>query len=359
MAELQVCPKPERSCMPARAPSPRRLGFTLIELLVVIAIIAILIGLLLPAIQKVRESGARVQCQNNLKQLAVAVHSYHDANGFFPPVRIAGNDGWATWIVLVLPYIEQQGVYSLWDIRLKYAAQSQSARQAQIKTLYCPSRREPNGLSMAETFDSADNATPPPWNSSGSQYRFSTANNPAGSLTDYAACVGDFRGATNNLSGAWFSNTASGVMIIGNEASTPAQGAATNATPIPTFRGLVDMASVSDGTSNTFLIGEKHVPLGAFGRLKAGDGPAFSGAWTSYAGRCAGLEDPLAQGPEDLLPSTSGDAFWARKFGSWHPGLCNFAFTDGSVRPIRNTIDTTTLRWLASRADGNVVPPTD
>lgn len=112
------------------------------------------------------------------------------------------------------------------------------------------------------------------------------------------------------------------------------------------------MSSVTDGTSNTFLIDEKHVPQGAFGRLKAGDGPAFSGAWTSYCGRVAGLEDPLAQGPNDLLCSTSGDGFWARKFGSWHTGVCQFAFTDGSVRPIRNAIDTTSLRWLAGQPVG-------
>jgi prepilin-type N-terminal cleavage/methylation domain-containing protein/prepilin-type processing-associated H-X9-DG protein len=337
-----------------RLPRRGRSAFTLIELLVVIAIIAILIGLLLPAVQKVREAAARAQCQNNLKQLAVAVHSYHDVHGFFPPVRIAGGDGWGTWCVLVLPYIEQQNVYTLWDVRLKYAAQSPAARQAQVKTFYCPSRRGPDGLSTAEAFDAADGAAPPPWDSSGTQYRFSAANNPAGSLTDYAGNVGDFRGANNNTAGAWFNNTSNGVLIIGRVASTPAQGSATDATPIPTFKGYVTMAGVTDGTSNTFLVGEKHVPQGAFGRLLAGDGPAFSGAWTSYSGRIAGIEDPLAQGPTDLLRSTSGDAFWARKFGSWHTGVCQFAFADGSVRVVRNSTDTTTLRWLAGRADGNV-----
>jgi prepilin-type N-terminal cleavage/methylation domain-containing protein len=165
--------------MSLRAP-PRR-GFSLIELLVVIAIVSVLIGLLLPAVQKVREAASRIQCANNLKQIGLAMHHYHLTHGTLPSFSRPGADA-TTWAVLLLPYLEQEDLFRQWDLSRSYYLQTPVARLTPVKVYFCPTRRAPGSAPEASV--------------SGDQPGFQDDGLPAagpnvpGALGDYAACVG-------------------------------------------------------------------------------------------------------------------------------------------------------------------------
>jgi prepilin-type N-terminal cleavage/methylation domain-containing protein/prepilin-type processing-associated H-X9-DG protein len=318
-------------CLPARR---CRTGFTLIELLVVIAIIAVLIGLLLPAVQKIREAANRMSCQNNLKQLGLAVHNFHDTNGTLPPDRIVNQ--WATWAVHLLPYIEQDNVYKLWNVQRRYNEQPNPPPAAtdpcgrNIKTYFCPSRRSPSTLSVN------DRPSAP-----------TLAHRPGG-LTDYATC-----GGHNGSTGALMIGTARGVRangttITGSFADSP------TGTRVLSWRSQTTLASITDGTSNTFLIGEKHIrPRSREGRNE--DRSVFNGSNANNYRRLAGRQPngnlrPLVQDPLDQLGPLVNS-----RFGSNHPGVVQFVFCDGSVKAVKKTTDLTTLTRLAVRNDGQVI----
>src|SRR5262249_36287926 len=166
-----------------RLPSrPVRWGFTLIELLVVIAIIGVLIALLLPAVQKVREAANRMKCANNLKQIGLAVHNYHDAYQCFPASYI--RQDWATWAVLILPYLEQEHYYKLCDAPLPSYDQANFGNAAHttrqnVAVYFCPSRRAPGDFSV-------DNGT----TDKDVPSAYTTLPHRPGGLGDYAACHG-------------------------------------------------------------------------------------------------------------------------------------------------------------------------
>jgi prepilin-type N-terminal cleavage/methylation domain-containing protein len=157
------------------SPRRRRPAFTLIELLTVVAIIAMLTGLLLPAVQKTRESANRISCANNLKQIGLAFHTYYDFHGSLPPSN-SGFQG-ASWCVLIMPYMEQDVLFKNWDLNKTYYDQTDGARQTPIKSYFCPSRRtaETAGLSLAGDYNSMGPANAP---------------NVPGALADYAVNLG-------------------------------------------------------------------------------------------------------------------------------------------------------------------------
>jgi prepilin-type N-terminal cleavage/methylation domain-containing protein len=285
-----------------------RQAFTLIELLVVIAIIAILMGLLIPAVQKVREAAARTQCQNNLKQIGLALHGYHDTNW-----------GWAAFI---LPYIEQAPVHR--QLNFNQPVQNSPSIQTMVALYICPSDITPSGtFPVADGFGSTVCLAAP---------------------TSYAACCGSDASDTRDPAG-------DGVFYRNSR---------------------IRLADITDGASQTLLVGERAwanasgawagaIPGGVIKRGQFNPcQPNVPGAWfpaSTLAIAHAHLNNALV----DPDGSAGMD-----DFSSMHVGGSFFVFADGAVHFIRSvshdnpdgtyTPDGTTFQALATRASGDVVP---
>ncbi len=312
--------------MSRRACKPRR-AFTLIELLVVIAIIAILIALLLPAVQQAREAARRTQCKNNLKQLGLALHNYHDTYNVFPMGNVvrrdsAGalfGDGW-TYHSRILPYIEQSNLYNqVSDVIGTDAGTQTSAKQilagrtTAISTFQCPSHPSGSG------------------NTSKNGYQLSTYNAVCGTTSFNDDQMDQLTDIGYRANGIFFLNS------------------------------RVRIGDVTDGTSNTFMVAEVPDELrGAPNRMTGsdrrynfsagGDGNPPTDSTESLIGM--ETDDPINANTRDANGLFNNDGEYA---GSYHTGGAQFCLADGSVRFISENISMTTYRRLATRDGGEVV----
>jgi len=303
-----------------------RRGFTLVELLVVIAIIGILIALLLPAVQAAREAARRSQCTNNLKQIGLALHNYHDVHKVFPSGginHIAGGGinpagGWLiNWAIAILPFLEQQPLYAQYDMRLpNNHANNKPVVQTSVPVFNCPS-----------DMNAAKLETPESGNANG-QYRTSS-----------------YRGVTGYSSNAscWFD----------------CEQWRTGGCPME-YRGVLhatgpdvrldceSMATVIDGTSNTLAVGE----YSTITRIRRATFWGYT--YTSYALSSFTWRQPRTFGNDyDLCVSVGGAGGsdpCKRAFGSFHPGGCNFLFVDGSVRFVSQSADFDMLCYISTIA---------
>jgi prepilin-type N-terminal cleavage/methylation domain-containing protein/prepilin-type processing-associated H-X9-DG protein len=315
-----------------------RSGFTLIELLVVIAIIAVLIGLLLPAVQKVREAANRMKCSNNLKQWGLAMHNYHDTYGKLPqftsvtPTR-------HTWAPFVMPYLEQNNLVAGYDMKVHwYQAPNLVMTQRPLPIFSCPSDRQ--GAMWLD------------------QTNFPSARG------NYVVCYGNLVFGKNSAIGV-------GRGIFGCSAIANAGG--NLFTPYQTQIG-----QISDGTSNTLLMSEVIVAKldnnqNGAGRWQDGDfrGHVWHDATSSSPSHCPNIfmtiNGPNSSVPDNalcgrvanndpLMPCTNGPSTDRQNVArSRHAGGVNAVFGDGSVRFVSNNINLTAWRAMGTMDGGEVV----
>lgn len=313
-------------------------GFTLIELLVVIAIIAILIGLLLPAVQKVREAANRSRCGNNLKQLGLALHNYHESAGKLPPgaqqdVYPQSTPGAGTvirgtgWTVFVLPFIEYDNLYNLYNFDLAHnsAANGTNVGMAVVKTLYCPSGPSPSKY-LDPNAGTLNNPTTHYYGVSGPGDLVDNTTNVVNGTT-YVYRVGD---ANNNA--AWSGN---GMLSQYREV----------AGSISTNR-VVRLTDVTDGLTNTLMLAERSVnlPSGATNDYRS---------WIRGNSGGSGVTKCVTYPINSTLYNGSSN-FNHISFGSQHSGGCFFALGDGSIRFIRASINLQVYKAAASIDSGEV-----
>jgi prepilin-type N-terminal cleavage/methylation domain-containing protein len=278
-------------------------GFTLVELLVVIAIIGVLIALLLPAVQGAREAGRRIRCGNNLHQLGVGLHNYHDAHRAFPPAYLADRTNWTgphwSWSAFLLPYLEQQPLFQALGVTTKEFGDGVSLAppcaetQTPLDVFVCPSDAGP-ALNHRKSFHAKSN------------YR-GVEGSQATLTTTYDIL--------SNQDGSFYMNS------------------------------RVSIDAMIDGSSNTAAVGECRLDPQSQGHVAA--------LWAGMRGSQDGvtyISDAMWALNSDPAFTINGQADQA--FSSHHPGGAQFVFGDGAVHFLKQTMDGATLERLAARNDG-------
>ncbi|MEW4489987.1 DUF1559 domain-containing protein [Thalassoglobus sp. JC818] len=299
----------------------RRRGFTLIELLVVIAIIAILISLLLPAVQQAREAARRTQCKNNLKQIGLAMHNYHDVNKGFPVAQFGCC--WGTWIVGILPYIDQANLYNIYVNDRKYGVPSDTARYGHAANLPVTTTRL---VSLTCPSDSP--------------------NVPIGEITshNYAVNFGNTAfGQHAELNGVEFG----GAPFINTPSGTPARNQS--------------ISDLRDGTTSTILVSE--VLQGVDRDLRGFAWWADATQFTTYLPPNSAIPDRIYSSsycnnlPEQNLPCDVSSTTNPTMFGSRsrHVGGVQVTLADGSCRFISENLSLDTWRALSTAKGAEVI----
>jgi prepilin-type N-terminal cleavage/methylation domain-containing protein/prepilin-type processing-associated H-X9-DG protein len=315
--------------------STRRVrGFTLIELLVVIAIIAVLIGLLLPAVQKVREASYRAKCQNNLKQIGLALHNYHGAVGNFPAGSTATsiNTCYQNWAIEILPYIEQDSLKNVYKKNLlNEDPQNAPVRTTRVNIYVCPT--DPGA--------------------------FQAINPSAGPGVGQLYMPGSYRGNGGLCDGInfWDRYDQLGAAVLIGKGYINKRGPL-HVTNASVGLGTEKLSDIVDGTSTTILAGEYLTTTIASQGHRVFWAYAY---WEwSLGGASEGVTTPnyilFSSFDDCAIYDTSGSQSQCKRgFSSLHNDLINFVMCDGSVRPIRRTIDSKIFMALATIAGGEVV----